>query len=55
MIVPKSPNVKVFQSEIAPTSELGGKITTHGGGIQILVSNRSEFSTPIKTDQLADN
>ncbi|BCD99502.1 hypothetical protein [Marinagarivorans cellulosilyticus] len=52
---PKKSNIKAFESDIAPTSELGGAITTEGGGVQVLVTNRSEFGSPIKIGQLEDN
>lgn len=41
-IDPKGP-AEVFISEVAPTSELGGKVTHAGGGTQYLVPNRKLF------------
>jgi uncharacterized Zn-binding protein involved in type VI secretion len=39
-ITPSRPT-NVWASKIAPTSELGGNVTTSGGGIQCLVPNRN--------------
>lgn len=39
-ITPSGPT-KVWASEIAPTSELGGEVTTSGGGAEYLVPNRN--------------
>lgn len=38
---------EVFISRVAPTSELGGRITRTGGGEQYLVPNRDLFTAPI--------
>ena len=44
--VPNGP--VALESTIAPTRELGGLVTTDGGGRQIIVSNRNHF-TPAET------
>ncbi|HXD35444.1 MAG TPA: hypothetical protein VN624_02245, partial [Rhodanobacter sp.] len=38
---------EVFISRVAPTSELGGRVTRTGGGEQYLVPNRDLFTSPI--------
>jgi len=44
----------VFESQIAPTSELGGKFKTEGGGQQMIVAYRSQFSEPRLVDEIED-
>ncbi len=47
--------VVAYGSTIAPTSELGGKFITDGGGRQIIVTNRGEFSSPLRIGSVKDN
>ena len=44
----------VFESQIAPTSELDGKFNTEGGGQQMIVADRSQFSEPKLVDEIED-
>jgi len=53
-IKPKG-SATVFESKIAPTSELGGKFITNGGGTQTVVTDRSQFSEPKHIGELDDN
>ncbi|WP_143750714.1 RHS repeat-associated core domain-containing protein [Marinobacter sp. ANT_B65] len=53
-IVPLNPTT-VFESVIAPTSELGGKLTTKGGGVQYIVPDRSQYSLPKFVEVIDDN
>lgn len=48
-------STSVFESVVAPTSELGGRMTTRGGGIQYVVPDRSQFSTPKFIEVMDDN
>ena len=47
-IKPKKPNTLVFRSQIAPTTELGGKIVRSGGVPQYLVPDRNLWTEPEK-------
>ena len=53
-IEPKSGAI-VFMSKIAPTQELGGKLTTRGGANQIIIPNRKQFSSPERLFSITDN
>jgi adhesin HecA-like repeat protein len=53
-IEPKGTAV-VFESTIAPTEELGGKLSTIGGAQQFIVPNRSMFNDPVQIDLISDN
>jgi hypothetical protein len=53
-IKPKS-GATAFESTIAPTQELGGKLTTRGGAKQIIVPNRKQFSSPVRLFSITDN
>lgn len=53
-IKPKS-GATVFESKIAPTQELGGKLTTQGGANQIIVPNRNQFLPPERLFSIDDN
>lgn len=48
-------STSVFESVIAPTSELNGKLTTQGGGVQYVVPDRKQFSSPIFIEVIGDN
>jgi len=48
-------DAEVLRSTIAPTEELGGKLTTQGGAEQIIVPNRRQFSEPKKLRTIMDN
>lgn len=37
----------VFVSKVAPTTELGGRVSTPGGATQVLVPNRGAWSAPV--------
>lgn len=45
----------VFESTIAPTSELNGKLRTQGGLQQILVPDRNQFEDAIELQLIRDN
>lgn len=45
----------VFESTIAPTTELGGKLKTQGGLQQFLVPNRNQFEDAVEIDIINDN
>lgn len=48
-------SVVVFESVVAPTSELGGKVTTRGGAVQIIVPDRRQFHDPVLVEVITDN
>ncbi|MGE3298335.1 MAG: RHS repeat-associated core domain-containing protein [Porticoccaceae bacterium] len=45
----------VFESEVAPTTELGGQFTTRGGGVQLIVPDRSQFNPAVFQEVIDDN
>ncbi|MCF6252712.1 MAG: hypothetical protein L3J75_15810 [Methylococcaceae bacterium] len=45
----------VFESTIAPTSELGGKLKTQGGLQQFLAPNRNQFEDAVEIGLINDN
>ena len=45
-IAPKSP-ATIFESVIAPTSELNGRFQTQGGATQYIVPDRGRFTSPV--------
>ena len=52
---PAGEQATVFESVVAPTSELGGKFTTDGGATQIVVPDRSKFKKPKKVGTMPNN
>jgi len=44
-----------FSSKVAPTSELGGEFTTSGGGSQIVIPNRKQFTEATRVGSIIDN
>ncbi|MGH8352192.1 MAG: hemagglutinin repeat-containing protein [Pseudomonas sp.] len=53
-ITPKS-TATVFESVVAPTSELGGKFATGGRGVQFIVPDRNQFDLPRYIEVIDDN
>ncbi|MGD9584544.1 MAG: RHS repeat domain-containing protein [Lysobacterales bacterium] len=45
----------VFESRVAPTSELRGQFTTQGGGAQIIVPDRGQFNHAVFQEVIEDN
>ncbi|MGE3972869.1 MAG: RHS repeat domain-containing protein, partial [Porticoccaceae bacterium] len=45
----------VFESRVAPTSELRGQFTTQGGGVQIIVPDRGQFNHAVFQEVIEDN
>jgi hypothetical protein len=53
-VTPLKPT-SVFESVIAPTTELGGRLSTRGGRIQYVVPDRTQFSLPRFIEVIDDN
>ncbi len=55
VIMPVDQGAVGFESTIAPTTELDGLIQTTGGGTQIVVPDRSQFTEPVRLATLPES
>lgn len=55
VIMPTGEGAVGFESTIAPTSELDGLIQTEGGGTQVIIPDRSQFTAPVRIATLPES